>query len=302
MKALELEVAKLRAKDVAHDEEIRKYKGTIRFLSDLLVSNNVPIAGQLPQVPINSPLAMIEVAGAADDPTIRAHMPVFDAAAPFPFQKDSDSSATSQTTQLPTPISAEQQHLPSFEPMTVDMPTAVHHPYGLDSSQVGVDFVLALEHPCLWHAQNPNPELGVDSGTGHQLMLINPIMVRSPRRQGLKVGVAPSQGPLPQGTKWSVPALELEKLLSFSEGLDLDGELTPVQAWQRIRLHSKFINLTPTGLETLRESLLSMVQCYGWVSFVFSSGSIEYLTEWYRFGAVIDEAYFEEMLKQTFGA
>ena len=44
-----------------------------------------------------------------------------------------------------------------------------------------------------------------------------------------------------------------------------------------------------------------MVQCYGWVSFVFASEGREYLTEYHRFGAVLDERYFEEMLKQAFG-
>ena len=203
---------------------------------------------------------MIEVTGAADDPTLRAHMPVFDATAQYPFQKN----PSGQSQAAPASDQAQPQGLPAFQNLTIDMPTPVQHPYGLDSSQVGVDFVLALEHICLWHAQNPSPMLGPESGTGHHLMMIHPILAKSPPRPGLKSGqLAAPHTPMPTGMKWTVPAVELEKLLSFSEGLDLDGEITPVEAWQRLRTHPKFMTLTPTALETLRAALLTVVQCYG---------------------------------------
>ena len=57
--------------------------------------------------------------------------------------------------------------------------------------------------------------------------------------------------------------MELEKLLNFSNKLSLDGEITPVEAWQRIRQHAHFEMLTTDGLDALKEMLLPQVNCYG---------------------------------------
>jgi hypothetical protein len=269
VKALELEVAKLRAKDVAHDDEIKRYAQAIRNLTDLLTAHGIPTPAGLPQIPINSPLATIEVAGAPNDPTIRAHLPVFDASAPFPFQKDMNQQVAAQPppagnlAQPSSNVRNEYGSRPTVDTMNLDVPASVGHPHGLDAAQVGIDFVLALEHICLWHAQFPSPMLGPESGTGHRLMLINPIMACAPPRQQPPKGTDPITTAYSPGTKWSVPANELEKLLSYSESLPLDGEITPVQAWQRVKNHTKFCDLTPSGLEALQASLLTVVDCYG---------------------------------------
>ena len=243
---------------MAHDEEIREYREIIRRLRDLLQLNHVPIPSDLPNVKLNSPLAQIEVLGQANEPQrIRAHMPAFDAAAPFPFERE----PRHGTDISPTQGFGSPPSLPQFsQPLSPDahMSNTARHPYGLDSSQVGIDFVLALEHPCLYHHQLPNSELAGTIGTGHELMVLSPVMRGAPSLQ--KQG---KEQRLPTSSRWNVPAIELEKLLSFSESLDLDGEITPIQAWQRVRGHPRFESLTPTALETLRESLLSVVQCYG---------------------------------------
>jgi hypothetical protein len=244
-------VARLRAKDVAHDEEIREYREVIRRLRDLLASHNVQIPSDLPNVRLNSPAAQIWVIDKPNEPQrIQAHMPAFDASAPYPFERPSKSSSAKGASSIPGSNPTQNSD--------TNMLDAPSHPYGLDSSQVGIEFVLALEQPCLYHHQSVNPELANLTGTGHHLMVSSPIMRAAPPLQG--------QGKtahIPSSSKWSVPAIELQKLLEFSEGLDLDGEITPIQAWRRIRCHAKFDKLTPTQLETLRESLLSMVQCYG---------------------------------------
>jgi hypothetical protein len=56
----------------------------------------------------------------------------------------------------------------------------------------------------------PNPELAGGIGTGHELMLQSPIMRYSPPIQ-VKA----------QQRRFPTAAIELEKLLCFSEGLDL---------------------------------------------------------------------------------
>ncbi|KAK5071403.1 hypothetical protein LTR70_010578 [Exophiala xenobiotica] len=83
------------------------------------------------------------------------------------------------------------------------------------------------------------------------------------------------------GTTWDVPIVELQKLLNLSERLSLDGEITPIEAWQRICRHAGFSRLTRSMLESLRAELAGQVACYG-------------------FGAVIDEVYFELQLEAVF--
>ena len=245
---------------MTHDDEIREYREIIRRLRDLLLSHNIQIPSDLPYVLNESPLAMIEVLGKPDEPQrIRAHMPAFDASAPYPFERDPAQDSTRRSRSASTELSGARNY---SHPLHTNIPMreATHHPYGLGSSQVGIDFVLALEHPCLYHHQLPNPELAGMIGTGHELMVSSPVM-RAPGAPGVQM--KGQQPRLPNSSRWNVPAIELEKLLSFTGGLDLEGEITPIQAWQRIRMHPNFSDLTPTALETLRESLLTVVQCYG---------------------------------------
>lgn len=140
------------------------------------------------------------------------------------------------------------------------------HPLGLDATQVGINFVLALEHPCLYHHGIPSvPMLAHgDLGYGHSLMLSSPIMEHSPKYSlnPLKLGFA-------KGATWTVSAVELEKLLSFSDQIDLEGEITPVQVWHTIINHPNFHCMTPERLEALRDALLPSVKCLGYVVRVF---------------------------------
>ena len=263
VKALEHEVAKLRARDVTHDEETRDYREIIRRLRDLLLLNNIPIPSDLPHVLLDSPLATIEVLGKTDGPQLlRAHMPAFDAAAPYPFERETSQGSSRLRSTSSGTDSSGMRNFSNPRNTDVAMTGTTRHPFGLDSSQVGIDFVLALEHPCLYHHQLPNSELAGNIGAGHELMVLSPIMSA---KGAPALETKGKQQRLPTSSKWSVPAIELEKLLSFSQGLDLDGEVTPIQAWQRIRNHPRFSQMTPTSLETIRESLMCVVQCYGYV-------------------------------------
>jgi len=55
----------------------------------------------------------------------------------------------------------------------------------------------------------------------------------------------------------------LERLLNFSQNLDLDGEVTPVQAWNYIRRHPAFEDIDIERLRTLTAKLVKAVVCYG---------------------------------------
>jgi hypothetical protein len=125
----------------------------------------------------------------------------------------------------------------------------ISHPLGLDAPQVGIDFVLALENPCLHHTRD---DLESTESYGHILTANAPLLTQRPR--------------ISQPTSsWTIPAAEIERLLNLSSQLNLAGELTPVQAWSRIRSYPGFDKLSRAHLEILEKALLEEVQCYGYV-------------------------------------
>lgn len=266
LKALESEIAKLRARESAHEAEIQACKGAVHRLKELIQNHNIPLPLDLASDPyIQGPQVTVELLGHPDlSQTFQTQFP-----AEYPYM--GSSSHISSSSPLPSrPGVSSRQFFPGMEigAATSSDPTPASgvsldnisepmpHPEGLGSTQVGIDFVLALEYICLEHhaLHSANSE-----GSGHEMMLSSPIMFRSPP---LLQTTQPGSG-LPDGTRWTVPAVELEKLLDFSGRLDLDGEITPVEAWRRIRLHAGFAALTRDGLETLRVTLLPEVKCYG---------------------------------------
>ncbi|EXJ69797.1 uncharacterized protein A1O5_06868 [Cladophialophora psammophila CBS 110553] len=293
VKTLEAEVAKLRARDSAHEAQIQACRNTIRRLKELIKYHKIPLPLDLASDPhIQSPQATIELLGFPDSRTqrIRAQMPPetdsgFLGFPPsqniltspdLPYGTLHSGSTTSSSdlfsgltiSEAPTSLHAPSiySQAPPFPPIS----TPMQHPQGLGATQVGVDFVLALEHVCLEHHA---AHATADDGTGHEMMLMSPIMWHSPARPQPALTAASSRQPavataatesgLPSGTRWSVPAVELEKLLDFSDKLSLEGEITPVEAWQRVRQHPNFGNLTRDGLEALKATLLPEVHCYG---------------------------------------
>lgn len=132
---------------------------------------------------------------------------------------------------------------------------------GSNGIQAGVDFVLALERICLHHHKLTSPELVEmgDLGTGHLGMLSSSVMARVPP----SATANPRHIPLQTQCQWSVPAGELEHLLSLSQSLNLDGEMTPVQIWQKVYLHPQFQEMTVDRLDRLRSELIPRVKCYG---------------------------------------
>ncbi|KIX99368.1 uncharacterized protein Z520_04944 [Fonsecaea multimorphosa CBS 102226] len=294
VKTLEAEVAKLRARDSAHEAQLQACRNAIRRLKELIKYHKIPLPLDLASDPhIQSPQATIELLGFPDSRTqhIRAQLPpesdsgflVYAPPAPnistssdLPYNTLHSGSTTSSSdlfsgltvSEAPTSL-----HEPSIYSQTASVPpisTPMQHPQGLGATQVGVDFVLALEHVCLEHHA---AHATADDGSGHEMMLMSPIMWHSPARtqpaqpatathQPSSTAVNTGSG-LPSGTRWSVPAVELEKLLDFSDKLSLDGEITPVEAWQRVRQHPNFGDLTRDGLEALKATLLPEVHCYG---------------------------------------
>ena len=286
---------------------------TIRRLKELIKYHKIPLPIDLASDPhFQSPQATIELLEYPHIPhgqQIRAQMPS-ETESGFLFppgpRHNIITTADLPYTQLHSGSTTSSSDL--FSGLTIsDAPTSLHassiysqgttippissampHPQGLGTTQIGVDFVLALEHVCLEHHA---AHATADDGSGHEMMLMSPIMWHSPgRQQAIQSPRSPNsmtaqpqptsslQVPRPvsatalsaqtgsglaSGTRWNVPAVELEKLLDFSDKLSLDGEITPVEAWQRIRQHHHFDTLTRDGLEALKETLLPEVNCYG---------------------------------------
>ncbi|KAK5058626.1 hypothetical protein LTR84_010890 [Exophiala bonariae] len=278
VKTLESEVAKLRAKDSAHETEVLALRGLIRGLKDLIKQYKIILPPDLASDPLlSSPEATVEIFTLADQSqSIRAYFPEDYIPNPSTFiSPPTTSTDTTFSSMLNPSTSTSSSDLlltgltisdaPSFTPshgqssqsgLNVSMP--VYHPHGLGSTQVGVEFVLALEQPCLRHHYSHCIDA---EGSGHEMMLMSPIMSRSP---ALNASLDPRSG-LPSGSKWTVPAVELEKLLEFSDRLSLDGEITPVEVWQRIRQHPNFSLLTREGLTALQNTLVPQIRCFGYV-------------------------------------
>jgi hypothetical protein len=147
--------------------------------------------------------------------------------------------------------------------------TSARSPLPQDTTQLGINFILALERPCLHHHNVPcmslaaleNNEEPIDiDTTGHANMLSTPLMERSP----FSTTDDPLYSAYTCETQWTVPAAELENLLCFSQKLGLeDGEVTPVQVWQMITEPQMFGVLDMGDVERLRDMLMPLVQCHG---------------------------------------
>lgn len=256
----------LREKDALHDQVVIGLKRKIIDLNQILIANGIPIPPGL--VHIESPQAAIAVQMQADGiQNLRATMPSL---------VTEQSLSWSQSDTLPSTTSASNTDMSdlagTYEQMGfADRNQALPQPtqtstntqnrsnrHDLEAAQVAVDFVLDLERPCLSH-HGPQVHNGVFNG--HKLMVQTPIMAHSNTPRTI-VNLKPG-GEMPASASWTVPAVEVERLLNLSSRLSLEGEITPIEAWQTIKQHPGFANLDRQRLEQLKSILLPEVQCYG---------------------------------------
>jgi hypothetical protein len=62
---------------------------------------------------------------------------------------------------------------------------------------------------------------------------------------------------------WEIPAFELDRLFQLSSALNLDGEVTPIQAWIRIKEHPLFHKLDLERFRQLCIALCKEAKCFG---------------------------------------
>ncbi|KAJ9648285.1 hypothetical protein H2201_000593 [Coniosporium apollinis] len=126
---------------------------------------------------------------------------------------------------------------------------------GMDYDQIGIDFVLTLERPCMDHMQflcvrSQDSEAEI---SGHVLMATCPPESHIVERPEEKY---PHQMP-------DVGIKDLMKLLDLSNRLGLEGEITPIMAWAQIMGHESFFHLKKEDFTAMKEDLLAKVRCYG---------------------------------------
>ncbi|KAK2829892.1 hypothetical protein FQN49_007151 [Arthroderma sp. PD_2] len=124
------------------------------------------------------------------------------------------------------------------------------------------NFHSSLERCCLRHRM-----LGKQGFSGHALTLQAPLLLGSPPV-------------LHDQSSWEIPASEIERLFELAGALNLDGEITPVQAWRLISDHPAFYKLDPPGLQRISEDLVKNIQCFG-------------------FGAILDEQTSINIVEQS---
>ena len=137
-------------------------------------------------------------------------------------------------------------------------PTPQSVPPSLDTPDVAIEFVLALEHPCMAHIQHSAAKSSVSSSeanpTFHVQMASAPLVSSAPR-------------PPEPNTKWNWTdsSTIIRQLLTLSSTINLAGEITPVEAWNRVRQHPDFWRFDRRQIDNLKDELSGEVECCGYV-------------------------------------
>jgi hypothetical protein len=131
----------------------------------------------------------------------------------------------------------------------------------LDPTDVGMEFVLTLEQPCLGHLHG-------DPDSPHESN--NHALTVSSKLCSYASTTIPSAK--------SAPHDILEAMLRLSPALGVPGAgLTPVQAWHKVCTQPQFARLELGTLQALATTLKDLVQCHG-------------------FGAVVSQDVFEDQM------
>lgn len=129
----------------------------------------------------------------------------------------------------------------------------------LTDPQVAIEFILALEEPCLIDYHN---HIGEDGETGHAMLLQSSVLQYAPTTVPTALGQQ-----FPTGSCWNVPRAQLEEqldsLLNTSMRLNLKGEMTPVMCWNKLRERHKLRPITRAQFQQLQKDLVLAVFCYG---------------------------------------
>ncbi|KAK4957385.1 hypothetical protein LTR10_005347 [Elasticomyces elasticus] len=144
----------------------------------------------------------------------------------------------------------------------------------LDYDQIGIDFVLTLERPCMDHMQyllvrSHNSEnmpfhhpMENHDDSEHEHMSGHALMATAPSHSHIKntpKDMYPHQMPVDLGTEGLAKLLDLSNRLPF----DHYSEITPVMAWTAVLRHPRVQHLNKRDFEVVKKDLSTKVRCYG---------------------------------------
>ncbi|KAF1969021.1 hypothetical protein BU23DRAFT_582950 [Bimuria novae-zelandiae CBS 107.79] len=144
---------------------------------------------------------------------------------------------------------------------------------GMNYDQIGIDFVLTLERPCMDHMQY----LMVRAQDAEELISGHALMATAPPDS--HIATKPEETYPHQMPDIAMP--DLMKLLDLSNRLPLDGEITPIMAWVMVLRDPRLAELSEEDIEGIKLELLAKVRCYG-------------------FGAVLEEFEVRDALMAVF--
>jgi hypothetical protein len=131
---------------------------------------------------------------------------------------------------------------------------------GIDYEQLGIDFVLGFEKPCLRHMGAHSAERP-DELYGHALMASCYPGIYPESTDDMPFDSASNSTSGQE--EWTLSKSSFASLLHHSERRNLDGEFTPVMVWHMVLEHPRFSEFTLEDFERLRQDLGGKVRCYG---------------------------------------
>ncbi|KAL8641552.1 MAG: hypothetical protein Q9228_001649 [Teloschistes exilis] len=266
IKALESEVIRLRGSEGDLMQQNNKLQTQVDCLLSAITKANVPLPADFQPPakvtqPINFDYSMpTTVSYKTDDlNNPRLHLDWPASSGVQPFQPDREGSVS------PHEQFAKQSNINNIKPLpnlpqdfsltslnfnpTYEIPPLLAAQDSMDTAEVAIDFVLALEHPCMTHLPHPaNPPS--EDPSNHALLMSTPLVSRAPR-------------PPEPDSSWTANSSILQQLLNLSSSINLDGEITPVEAWHQLRQHPRFSSLDKNSIERIKADLSTIVHCCG---------------------------------------
>jgi hypothetical protein len=255
IKSLEREVLRLREEEAAIVQDSKAVQQENAMLKEILSHHSIPIPDRTARLKYIATVSVRDVTDGGQclqvtipEMTDYSHAAFDSFTSPFStsMEMSSPDSGNTAAPQVREASAQPSEHSFRNEP---PIPQGLADSSTLDNPQIGIDFVLSLEQPCLGHTRG---EGGISSEvpSGHALTAQAPLLTAAP---------------LTPSSSWQIPAIEIDRLLDLSSQLNLLGEVTPVQAWARLRAHPGFQKLSRDGLEGLKQALMVEVHCYGYV-------------------------------------
>ncbi|KAL9087094.1 MAG: hypothetical protein Q9159_003789 [Coniocarpon cinnabarinum] len=139
---------------------------------------------------------------------------------------DPDQGVPHRDTSSPGSSSDNNTHMPSNDALQSGESTALVEMLSGGSLDkiIGIDFVLALEHPCMTHVDMTRDEFGT-----HSHMPTHTLLAYAPQD-------------LRGSANWEVPGADIKRLLNMSNNFQLQGEITPVQAWVSSKIPAVYLH------------------------------------------------------------